>query len=548
MEFLASLPPTLLPLLSVWQKTLPVLYVTGPPRLPIWGSYIELLLENYKFPYKVMDAFKRRYNSKLVGLYFGPLPVVVINDYEAAKEAFNKPSLQGRISNIAIKQRMPHEDLDKHCINFRVGPELMEQRRFTLRYLRDFGFGRRSDHLESEIEAEMAELVELIRGERQDEPSSGGDSSRRVLLPDALFPGFINGFMPVVAGSRLPRTADGVCRYLGHAGLQTAGAGDATGGFLTLHSALASIAPKMSGYHDTVESAEKILTYFHQVFLSTADQLGVILFDTFLPASMVQSTVLSWALLYVARHPEAQRRAQLELDSVVGNSRLPNLNDRLHLPYTEAILRETMRMQTLLPIGIPHAATENTTLQGYSIPKGTVVIANLWSMHMDKSVWGDPENFRPERFLNSDGTLCTKDLTLPFSTGKRVCPGETFARQNMFLMLATLLQNFSVRADGLPPLHCNIPGAIETPPAFWAQFEPRCEGRWNQRGLLEPARAAGTGEGCWYGWNRLARLETSWHAWNWLGCWHYQSSKLDLGQAAAPATSPNTSMIVVNNP
>ncbi|XP_049762275.1 probable cytochrome P450 304a1 [Schistocerca cancellata] len=478
----------------------------GPPALPIWGSYIQLLLENYKFPYKVMDAFTRRYNSKLVGFYFGPLPVVVISDYEAAKEAFNNPSLQGRISNVAIKQRMPHEDLG---INFRVGPELMEQRRFTLRYLRDFGFGRRSDHLESEIEAEMAELVGLIRGERQDEivvqPSSG-DGSRRVLLPDALFPGFINGFMPVVAGSRLPRVADGVCRYLGNAGLQTARAGDATGGFLTLHSALASIAPKMSGYHDTVESAQKILTYFHHVIkehektysddhmrdfidrylreikekrktgtdtVYSTDQLGVTLFDTFLPASMVQSTVLSWALLYVARHPEAQRRAQLELDSVVGNSRLPNLNDRLHLPYTEAILRETMRIQTLLPIGIPHAATEDTTLRGYTIPKGTVVVANLWSMHMDKDVWRDPEHFRPERFLNSDGTLCTKDLTLPFSTGKRVCPGETFARQNMFLMLAALLQNFSVRADGLPPLHCNIPGAIETPPAFWAQFEPR---------------------------------------------------------------------------
>ncbi|XP_047000790.1 probable cytochrome P450 304a1 [Schistocerca americana] len=315
-----------------------------------------------------MDVFTGRYNSKLAGFYFGPLPLVVTSDYEAAKEAFNNPSLQGRISNIAIKQRMPHEDLG---INFRVGPELMEQRRFTLRYLRDFGFGRRSDHLESEIEAEMMELVELIRGERKDEavvqPPSGGDGSLHVLLPDTLFPGFINGFMPVVAGSRLPRTADGMCRYLGHAGLQTARAGDATGGFLTLHSALASIAPKMSAYHDTVESAEKILTYFH----------------------------------------------------------------------------------------------------------GTVVVANLWSMHMANGVWGDPEKFRPERFLNSDGTLCTRDLTLPYSTGKRLCPGETFARQNMFLMLAALLQSFSVRADGLPPLHCNIPEAIETLSAFWAQLEIR---------------------------------------------------------------------------
>ncbi|XP_047118332.1 probable cytochrome P450 304a1 [Schistocerca piceifrons] len=330
----------------------------GLPGLPIWGSYIQLLLENYKFPYKVMDVFTGRYNSKLVGFYFGPLPLVVTSDYEAAKEAFNNPSLQGRISNIAIKQRMPNEDLG---INFRVGPELMEQRRFTLRYLRDFGFGRRSDHLESEIEAEMMELVELIRGERKDEavvqPPSGGDGSLHVLLPDTLFPGFINGFMSVVAGSRLPQTADGVCRYLGHTGLQTARVGDATGGFLTLHSALASIAPKMSAYHDMVESAEKILIYFHQV---------------------------------IEQHEKT---------------------------YSDDHMRDFI-----------------------------------------------------DRYLREIRDKQKTGVEAIYSR-KRLCPGETFARQNMFLMLAALLQSFSVRADGLPPLHCNIPEAIETLSAFWAQLE-----------------------------------------------------------------------------
>ncbi|XP_049797832.1 probable cytochrome P450 304a1 [Schistocerca nitens] len=480
----------------------------GPPRIPIWGSYIQLLLENYKFPYKVMHAFTRRYKSKLVGFYFGPLPVVVISDYEAAKEALNNPALQGRISNVAIKQRMPHRELG---INFLEGEEAMEQRRFMLRYLRDFGFGRRSDRLEAEIESEMRELVELIRCGTGDkavmQPSSYGEGCRRVLLPDALFPGFINGFMPVVAGSRLPRSADGTCRHLGLAGLQAARAGDATGGFLTLHPTLSSIAPKMSGYWDTVESAEKILGYFRKVIQEhektysddhmrdfidrylkeikerqktgepstySTDQLGVMMFDTFLPSSMVQSTVLTWALMYVAFFPEVQKRVQQELDSIIGPSRLPNLNDRPNLPYTEATLRETMRFQTLLPIGIPHLALDDAKVKGYNIPKGTVVVTNLWSMHMDKDVWGDPDRFRPDRFLGPDGKITNKDYTLPFSTGKRVCPGETFARQNMFLMLAAILQNFFIRSDGVPPpCISNIPGVVETPPALWVEFQAR---------------------------------------------------------------------------
>lgn len=86
------------------------------------------------------------------------------------------------------------------------------------------------------------------------------------------------------------------------------------------------------------------------------------------------------------------------------------------LPYVEATLREVMRRQILNPLGLGHRTTEDTTLCGFDIPKDSFVLTNLWSLHMDEAVWGDPQNFRPERFLDEQGLLI-KDQSMPFGAG-----------------------------------------------------------------------------------------------------------------------------------
>ncbi|XP_049815469.1 probable cytochrome P450 304a1 [Schistocerca nitens] len=476
----------------------------GPPPMPIWGNYVQMLLFNYKYPYKVLDLLTRLYKSKVIGFYFGDMPAVAACDYESVKEALNNPHLQGRVVNIGLDHRMFGKKLG---IFFTDGPQWLEQRRFSLRNMRDFGFGRRSEKLEAELGAELRDLVELIRGGREDQavvrPSSGASS---VLLPEALAPGFINGLLHVYTGARLPRSADSTARMLGRAALQFTKASDTTGGFLTLHPWLSWLAPRLSGYRDHVQSSEKMRLFLEQSieehkktysdeymrdFIDsylreieerekigeptafTSEQLSLILLDFFFPAASVLSATLTWALIYVVHNPEVMRKVQDELDAVVGRGRLPTLDDRPNLPYTEATLREVMRIRTVTPISVPHKAMEDTTLQGYTVPKGTVVITCLISMHMDGDLWGDPNNFRPERFLDTDGKLSKKDFTLPFGAGKRLCAGETFARQNLFLTFSTLLQNFSVKPDGLPLPDSNIPGIIETAPAFWARFVPR---------------------------------------------------------------------------
>lgn len=118
------------------------------------------------------------------------------------------------------------------------------------------------------------------------------------------------------------------------------------------------------------------------------------------------------------------------------------------MPYTESVIFEVLRMSSLVPSGLFHRAIENKEFHGYVIPKGTWIIGNLWSVHNNPEIWGDPENFRPERFLSEDGTKAKKhEALVPFQVGKRACLGEPLARDTIFLFLASIFQKFQVGPD-----------------------------------------------------------------------------------------------------
>src|SRR5690348_3513510 len=171
-------------------------------------------------------------------------------------------------------------------------------------------------------------------------------------------------------------------------------------------------------------------------------------FDLFLAGAETTSTTLTWIFLYMARHPHIQEKLAEEIQRVVGNSRLPSLTDRPEMPYTEAVIHEVMRKVTLVPISVFHSTMEDVEFHGYQIPKETIVMINLYEVHNNIGLWGDPENFRPERFLSKDGTKFERrEGFVPFSTGKRVCLGETLARDELFLFTSALFQAFEVSVD-----------------------------------------------------------------------------------------------------
>lgn len=112
-------------------------------------------------------------------------------------------------------------------------------------------------------------------------------------------------------------------------------------------------------------------------------------------------------VLALVLNPAVQARAHKELDSVLGpvtspTFRLPTFADREHLPYIGAILAESLRWLTAVPISLPHATTANDMYRGWLIPKGTVVLANAWVMLHDEEVYPGPYAFRPERYLGSE--------------------------------------------------------------------------------------------------------------------------------------------------
>ncbi|KAG1892813.1 cytochrome P450 [Suillus subluteus] len=137
--------------------------------------------------------------------------------------------------------------------------------------------------------------------------------------------------------------------------------------------------------------------------------------------------------------PDVQKKAQAEIDAVVGPDRLPSLADRASLPYIEALAKEVLRWNVVTPIGLPHRVTEDDVHDGYYIPKGSIIIANLWFMLHNPETYSNPSQFNPERFLVNNGKkLETEPRTICFGFGRRICPGIPNSHKRLLLAEASI--------------------------------------------------------------------------------------------------------------
>ncbi|KAI0293116.1 cytochrome P450 [Russula brevipes] len=158
------------------------------------------------------------------------------------------------------------------------------------------------------------------------------------------------------------------------------------------------------------------------------------------------ATTLSWWALAMIAHPEFQRRAQDELDAVVGRSRTPTFADAPNLRYIQALVKESLRWRPALSLGIPHTMAEDDWYEGMFIPKGTICLANLWQCHSDPAYYGhDAADFNPERFLDAQGNLTPGPMETrddghnAYGFGRRTCVGKHAANDSLFIHMATVL-------------------------------------------------------------------------------------------------------------
>lgn len=168
-------------------------------------------------------------------------------------------------------------------------------------------------------------------------------------------------------------------------------------------------------------------------------------------------------------YPDAQRKAREEIDRVIGNDRLPGFADRGNLHYVDAVVKEVLRWHPVAPLALPHVSAQESTIDGYRIPKDALVIPNIWYVSSfflvcnnsdsinpdltcfrgflrDPSVFHEPETFKPERFLaSSDGHVPEPDPHLyAFGFGRRICPGRMLADATIYIAVAQFLAAFNI--------------------------------------------------------------------------------------------------------
>ncbi|KAF5327469.1 hypothetical protein D9619_004649 [Psilocybe cf. subviscida] len=202
---------------------------------------------------------------------------------------------------------------------------------------------------------------------------------------------------------------------------------------------------------------------------------------TYVAGAFTSVSVLQQFMLAIAMYPEAQKKAQAELDAVIGPYRLPEFSDRPSLHYVNAMVKEIMRWSLIVPLIMPHVSTEDDVYQGYFIPKGTMVFGNSWAILHDEKIFDNPEEFRPERYLKNgklDPTVRQPDISA-FGFGRRMCPGRFLSDNTLFSVVSSTLHTFNITPalddNGVPmPLsHKLTSGLIVYPEPFKVDVKPR---------------------------------------------------------------------------
>ncbi|KAJ3675460.1 hypothetical protein LUZ60_004502 [Juncus effusus] len=183
----------------------------------------------------------------------------------------------------------------------------------------------------------------------------------------------------------------------------------------------------------------------HKLSLSV-DTIKAVIFDAFEAGSETSTTALDWAMFELMRNPIVMHKAQSEIRQLLQNRSDINESDLEKFDFLHLITKETLRLHPPLPLLLPRECRETCRILGYDIPKGATVMVNVWTIGRDPKYWEDAEEFKPERFLNSNkSSVDFKGMDfefIPFGAGRRMCAGISFGLANMQLALASLLYHF----------------------------------------------------------------------------------------------------------
>ncbi|XP_059626371.1 trans-cinnamate 4-monooxygenase [Cornus florida] len=159
---------------------------------------------------------------------------------------------------------------------------------------------------------------------------------------------------------------------------------------------------------------------------------------------------IEWGIAELVNHPEIQKKLRDEIDTMLGPGVQVTEPDTYKLPYLQAVVKETLRLRMAIPLLVPHMNLQDAKLGGYDIPAESKILVNAWWLANNPAHWKNPEEFRPERFLQEESKVEANGNDfryLPFGVGRRSCPGIILALPILGITLGRLVQNFEL----LPP-------------------------------------------------------------------------------------------------
>ncbi|NWW08881.1 CP2CJ protein, partial [Oreocharis arfaki] len=459
----------------------------GPAPLPILGNLLKVKPSNLA---KTLEKLSEEYGPVFT-VHLGSDPVVVLHGYDVVKEA-----LIDRADEFASRGHMPiGERANKGLgIVFSNNEQWVQVRRFSLTTLRNFGMGKRS--IEERIQEESGYLLEEINKKKGTpfDPTfmlacavsniiCSIVFGKRFDYKDKKFLSLMNNMNNIfeTISSRLGQLYQmysNILDYLPGPHNKIFAEFDALKAFVAEEVKLHQASLDTNSPQDFIdcflskmqEEKDRPNSIFHMKNLITST------FDLFIAGTETTSTTIRYGLLLLIKYPKIQEKVQEEIDRVIGQSRKPCVADRTQMPYTDAVVHEVQRFISLLPMALPHTVTKDTSFRDYVIPKGTTVFPLLTSVLHDNKEFPNPHEFNPEHFLNKDGTFRKSNFFMPFSAGKRICPGEGLARMEIFLIISTILQNFTLKSVVNPQELDTTPtlsGTGNVPPVYQLCAVPR---------------------------------------------------------------------------
>nr|XP_060623365.1 cytochrome P450 2J2-like [Anolis sagrei ordinatus] len=431
-------------------------YPPGPFPLPIIGG---LWQTGIRLSPDLLIKLAKQYGN-IYTIWVGTSPVVVLSGFQTVKEGLvtHSDGFSGRPVTPLLK-----ETFKAKGIVLSNGHTWKQQRRFGAVTMRNLGLGKKG--MEHQIEEEAQQLVEIFaraKGQPLDPllPVTNAVSSLicvlsfgyRFSLEDEEF-------------QEMMEAADFLLKFGG-----------------SFFHGLAEMFPwlmkKLPGPHHKAQNSAKLVLsftkkelkkhkeqqslheprdfidfYLLQIEKSKDDpnstyndeNLAQCILDLFIAGTETTATALQWALLLMVVYPDIQEKVYKEMVSVFGSSHSICYQDRHKLPFTNAVIHEVLRAKFMLPVGIPRRSASDVTMQGFTIPKKTMVITDLRSVLLDPKHWEAPEEFNPSNFLDKDGNFVAREEFLPFGAGARACLGEQMAKMELFLFFTNLIKVFRLQ-------------------------------------------------------------------------------------------------------